>query len=168
MADIDDAKTVLVVGTDPLHSMPILDLRLRKAMRNHGTRVAVVSERPTALDGGSEETLRYAPGEAATVLSDLAAELASSAGGSGGEDASRIAGALDPGNTVVIYGERIGHGPDGERALAALQRMRRRAQPVCRRRAASSRCPRHATRAACARWAACRPRAPASPRRRRA
>ena len=121
MADIDKAKTVLVVGTDPLHSMPILDLRLRKAMRNHGTRVAIVSERPTALDGGSDETLRYAPGAAAKALSDLAAELASSAGGLGGEDASRIAGALDPGNTVVIYGERIGHGPDGERALAALQ-----------------------------------------------
>ena len=120
MADIDDAKTILVVGTDPLHSMPILDLRLRKAMRNHGTRVAVVSERPTALDGGSEETLRYAPGEAATVLSNLAAELASSAGGAGGEDAERIAGTLRPGNTVVIYGERIGHGPEGERALAAL------------------------------------------------
>ena len=120
MADIDNAKTILVVGTDPLHSMPILDLRLRKAMRNHGTRVAVVSDRPTALDGGSEETLRYAPGEAATVLSNLAAELASSAGGPGGEDAERIAGALDPGNTVVIYGERIGHGPDGERAMAAL------------------------------------------------
>ena len=120
MSDIDDAEAVLVVGTDPLHSMPILDLRLRKAMRDRGTRVAVVSERPTALDGGSEETLRYAPGEGATVLSNLAAELASSAGGPGGEDARRIAGALDPGNTVVIYGERIGHGPEGERALAAL------------------------------------------------
>ncbi len=120
MSDIDGAETILVVGTDPLHSMPILDLRLRKAMRDHGTRVAVVSERPTALDGGSEETLRYAPGEAATVLSNLAAELASSAGGAGGEDSERIAGALRPGKTVVIYGERIGHGPDGERALAAL------------------------------------------------
>src|SRR5688572_21335408 len=64
MADVDNAKTVLVVGTDPLHSMPILDLRLRKAMRNHGTRVAVVSDRPTALDGGADETLRYAPGDA--------------------------------------------------------------------------------------------------------
>ncbi len=124
MPDIDEAKTVLVVGTDPLHSMPILDLRLRKAMRNHGTRVAVVSERPTALDGGADETLRYAPGEAAAILSDLASELASSAGGGTGgtnpSDAQRIAGALDPGDTVVIYGERVGHGPDGERALAAL------------------------------------------------
>ncbi|MDX6586905.1 MAG: NADH-quinone oxidoreductase subunit [Solirubrobacterales bacterium] len=120
MADIDGAKTVLVLGTDPLHSMPILDLRLRKAMRNHGTRVAVVSERPTALDGGADETLRYAPGDAATVLSNIAADLASSAGGSGGADAERIAGALDPGNTVVIHGERIGYGPDGDRALGAL------------------------------------------------
>ena len=38
----------------------------------------------------------------------------------GGEDAERIAGTLRPGKTVVIYGERVGHGPDGERALAAL------------------------------------------------
>ncbi len=147
MKDIDDAESILVVGTDPLHSMPILDLRLRKAMRNRGTRVAVVSERPTALDGGADETLRYAPGAAATVLSDLAAELASSAGlpdhpggsatgggppegkaapsRSGGEqptgsDLERIAGALDPANTVVIFGVRIGYGPQGERALAAL------------------------------------------------
>ncbi len=120
MADLDDAESILVVGTDPLHSMPILDLRLRKAMRNRGTRVAVVSERPTALDGGAEETLRYAPGGAAAVLSNLAAELASSAGGNGGEDAERVAAALRPGKTIVIFGERIGYGPGGERALAAL------------------------------------------------
>jgi NADH-quinone oxidoreductase subunit G len=120
MADLDSAKTILVVGADPLHSMPILDLRLRKVMRNRGARVTVVSERPTALDGGAEETLRYAPGDVASVLSNLAGELASSAGGEGGEDAGRIASALDPGNTVIVFGERIGHGPDGERALAAL------------------------------------------------
>ncbi len=120
MSDIDGAKAILVIGTDPLHTMPILDLRLRKAMRDRGTRVAVVSERPTALDGGAEETLRYAPGDAATVLSNLAAELASSAGGEGGEDVERIATTLRPGHTVVIFGERVGHGPDGERALGAL------------------------------------------------
>ena len=120
MTDIDDAESILIVGTDPLHSMPILDLRLRKAIRDHGTRVAVASERPTALDGGAEESLRYAPGETATVLSDLAAELASSAGGDRGGDSERVASTLRPGKTVVIFGERIGHGPDGERALAAL------------------------------------------------
>ena len=59
--------SILVVGGDPLHEMPILDLRLRKAVRRVGARLVVASERPTALDGGAEETARYAPGEAARV-----------------------------------------------------------------------------------------------------
>ncbi len=33
--DIDHAEAILVVGTDPLHSSPILDLRIRKAMRRN-------------------------------------------------------------------------------------------------------------------------------------
>jgi NADH-quinone oxidoreductase subunit G len=121
MSDIDDAESILVVGTDPLHSMPILDLRLRKAMRDRGTRLVVASERPTALDGGAEETLRYEPGGAAQFLEELAAGLEGSTGETG-RDASRIASALDPENTVVVFSERIGHGPEGERALGALLR----------------------------------------------
>ena len=61
--DIDDADAVLVVGTDPLHSSPILDLRIRKAMRRNGVRLAVATDRPTTLDGGAEAVARYAPGE---------------------------------------------------------------------------------------------------------
>ena len=33
MADLDHADAILVVGVDPLHEMPILDLRIRKAVR---------------------------------------------------------------------------------------------------------------------------------------
>ena len=62
--DIDDADVILVVGTDPLHSSPILDLRIRKAIRRNGARLAVATERPTTLDGGAEAIARYAPGEA--------------------------------------------------------------------------------------------------------
>ncbi len=120
MADIDRADSVLVIGTDPLHSMPILDLRLRKAMRRSGIRVVVASERPTALDGGAEETARYAPGEAAELLAALAKELDDAPEGSGNADAERLSGELRPGSTVVIWGEGIGHGPDGEAALRAL------------------------------------------------
>ena len=61
--DIDDADAILVVGTDPLHSSPILDLRIRKAIRRNGAALAVATERPTALDGGAEAIARYAPGE---------------------------------------------------------------------------------------------------------
>jgi NADH-quinone oxidoreductase subunit G len=123
MADIDAAESILVVGADPLHQMPILDLRIRKAMRRSGARVAVATDRPTALDGGAAETARYAPDEAAAFLRALQAELASDAGPPAGPyagPASEIAGALRPGSTVIVWGERLGHGPSGAEALNAL------------------------------------------------
>ena len=54
------------------NAMPILDLRLRKAVRHANLRLVVASDRPTALDGGAEETARYLPGEAAAFLAALA------------------------------------------------------------------------------------------------
>ena len=62
--DIDEADAILVLGTDPLHSSPILDLRVRKAIRRNGAKLVVATERPTALDGGAEAIARYAPGQA--------------------------------------------------------------------------------------------------------
>ena len=68
-ADLDHADAICVVGTDPMHEMPILELRIRKAVRRHGTDLLVATERPTALDGGAAvgtsgcaEAQRYAPG----------------------------------------------------------------------------------------------------------
>ena len=63
ISEIESVESVLLIGADPLNSMPILDLRLRKAVRHSGLRLVVASERPTALDGGAEETARYAPGD---------------------------------------------------------------------------------------------------------
>jgi NADH-quinone oxidoreductase subunit G len=122
VADLDRTDSVLVLGVDPLHAMPILDLRIRKAVRRGGTRLVVASERPTALDGGAEETARYAPGDAADFLAALAAQLGDGAAPEGPHraDAERIAGELRPGSTVVVWGERIGRGPGSEAALAAL------------------------------------------------
>jgi NADH-quinone oxidoreductase subunit G len=130
-ADIDRADSVLVVGCDPLQAMPIIDLRLRKAIRG-GTRVVVASERPTALDGGAEETARYAPGDAPAFLAALAGELSSETDPAGGGpyrgDAERLAGELRSGSTVIVWGERIAHGADGTRALAALRECARALQ----------------------------------------
>ena len=64
-----------MIGCDPLHAMPILDLRIRKVVRRNGTRLAVATDRPSALDGGAEETARYAPG--------LTGRLPDGAGGRG-------------------------------------------------------------------------------------
>ncbi len=107
--EIDDADVILVLGTDPLHSSPILDLRVRKAIRRNGARLAVATERPTALDGGAEAIARYAPGEAAHFVG----ELASAVGGAETvatplADVVREAGSAEsPTKVVVLWGERI-------------------------------------------------------------
>ena len=127
--DIDEADAILVLGSDPLHSSPILDLRVRKAIRRNGAKLAVATERPTALDGGAEAVVRYAPGEASVFLLELAAvvdtpsslatrrsdveELSPEASGSSrakrSEGVSTTAEVLQGADSVVvIWGERIG------------------------------------------------------------
>jgi NADH-quinone oxidoreductase subunit G len=114
--DIDTAGAVLVVGTDPLHSSPILDLRIRKGMRRNGVRLAVATDRPTPLDGGAEATARYAPGGATRFLSELAAALR---GGAEDGAASAVADVLrEAGSVVIVWGERIAR--EGEDAVRAL------------------------------------------------
>jgi NADH-quinone oxidoreductase subunit G len=103
--DMDGADAILVVGTDPLHSSPILDLRIRKAMRRNGTRLAVATDRPTPLDGGAQATARYAPGGAGTFLSELAGALRGEGSGGAGEVADVL---REAGSVVIVWGERIG------------------------------------------------------------
>ena len=64
-----------MIGCDPLHAMPILDLRIRKVVRRDGTLLAVATDRPSALDGGADETARYSPGFAGGFLAALAGGL---------------------------------------------------------------------------------------------
>src|SRR6185295_6015201 len=106
---------ILVLGCDPLHAMPILDLRIRKCVRRHGAALAVATDRPSALDGGADETARYAPGAAGRLGFTIA--LAAAAGVEGyeaasgelGADAERVAGVLRPGATVIVWGGEADH-----------------------------------------------------------
>ena len=114
--DIDNADAILVLGTDPLHSSPILDLRVRKAIRRNGAKLVVATERPTALDGGAEAIARYAPGEAGHFLGQLTKAL-------GGEEtvATPLIETLkDAGKVVVLWGERILREPNAGGALLEL------------------------------------------------
>jgi NADH-quinone oxidoreductase subunit G len=113
--DIDNAGVILVLGTDPLHSSPILDLRIRKAIRRNGAKLAVATEAPTALDGGAVAVARYAPGRATALLSQLANDLPNASGGGTSELTETLRGA---GSVVVIWGDRIGR--EGEGATSAL------------------------------------------------
>jgi NADH-quinone oxidoreductase subunit G len=101
--EIDGADAILVLGTDPLHSSPILDLRIRKAIRRHGAKLVVATERPTALDGGAEAIARYAPGEARHFVGELTKAL-------GGEQtvATPLVETLEGAEkVVVVWGEPV-------------------------------------------------------------
>ncbi len=123
--EIDDAGAILVLGCDPMHEMPIIELRIRKAVRRNGAQLLVATERPTALDGGAAiesdgclEAQRYAPGEARSFIERLRAAIGS---GSSDSDAAGFADALrDAGSIVVVWGEGMLAGEDREDVAASL------------------------------------------------
>ena len=103
-ADLEKAPAVLLAGLEPEEESPIVFLRLRKAVRRHGAKVATVAP---FLSAGSVKTaatlLACVPGGEAGVLSDAAtAELLRAPG------------------SVVLVGERLATSPGALSAAAAL------------------------------------------------
>jgi len=121
MSDLDYASAILVLGTDPLHEMPILDLRIRKAVRRGGAKLAIASERPTALDGGADESARFAPGEATAFIQALAAALGPDAPTARTPEAKNAAAIADilkaAQDPVIVWGERLWRTPGAVEAL---------------------------------------------------
>ena len=147
VSDIDHAGAILVLDTELVEEAPILDLRVRKAVRRSGARVVVMSSRPSTLDPNAAAALRFLPGGAEAALVALAAALGSprAAGVDVAEMAARAratggfrpghpapngdAGAAlravadvlrDAGDVVVIWGERVFRGERGAEAAEAL------------------------------------------------
>jgi NADH-quinone oxidoreductase subunit G len=75
VSDIDHAGAILVLDTELVQEAPILDLRVRKAVRRNGARVVVASSRPSTLDPNASAALRFAPGTAEAAVGALAAAL---------------------------------------------------------------------------------------------
>ncbi|MEJ7789216.1 MAG: NADH-quinone oxidoreductase subunit NuoG [Thermoleophilaceae bacterium] len=131
VSDIDHAGAILVIETELVEESPILDLRVRKAVRRNGTKLVTLTSRPSTLDPNSTASVRFAPGAAEAALAALAAELGSPrapdasrlgsrAGLAPGAMASVAAALKDAGDVVILWGERISHGERGEAALDAL------------------------------------------------
>jgi NADH-quinone oxidoreductase subunit G len=149
VSDIDHADAILVVGSDLVDEAPILDLRVRKAVRRNGARLVTVSARPSTLDVNAAAAVRHAPGAEEAALAGLAAALGSmrptggledlagraravagfrpgAASSNGGAptaaDALRAAAEVlhGAGDVVVIWGERLWAGERGRQAADAL------------------------------------------------
>ncbi len=123
ISDLDSANAICVIGCDPLNQMPMVDLRIRKAVRRNGAVLSVASERPSTLDGGTApdrhqaaSAVRYAPGDGATLIADLRAAIA----GAENRASAIAAGLLGRDDVVIVWGERLGFGPDGEAAIRSL------------------------------------------------
>jgi NADH-quinone oxidoreductase subunit G len=122
VSDIDHAGAVLVIDTELVDEAPILDLRVRKAVRRNEARLIVASSRPSTLDPNASAILRFAPGAAESTLGALAAALGSTR--ARGAELPGLDEAVDllrdAGDVVVIWGERVSHGVRGRQAVEAL------------------------------------------------
>ena len=134
VVDLEFAHTVLVIDCDPIDEAPVWDLRIRKGVRRHGTKVVVASARPTALDPIATSTLRFAPSGGEGFLVALDAALTGDTGNLGGAasasgsnatavrefvDTLRAAGE----EVVILYGERALTGGAGRALLNVASRL---------------------------------------------
>src|SRR3954469_2352709 len=133
-SDIDFADAILVIDTELVDEMPILDLRVRKAARRSSTPVVVASSRPSTLDRSAAASLRFAPGASEAALAALVGALSGEGdlddlarrARSGADGIRAAAEALrGAGDVVVLWGERVTHGPRAAQATSALLALAR-------------------------------------------
>jgi len=122
-AEIEAAKTVLLVGFEPEDESPIVFLRLRKAVRKHRTSVFAVAPLASRglkkLDG---TVITSAPGTEAEVLQALVEgnKMVKTAGGPTMAAVAAASAALATGGAVILVGERLATVPGGLSGAAAL------------------------------------------------
>ncbi|MFT4048276.1 MAG: NADH-quinone oxidoreductase subunit NuoG [Solirubrobacterales bacterium] len=113
--DVEWADAILVLGTELIDEMPVLDLRVRKAVNRNGAKLAVATTRPSALDDKADVVARFAP---RTVDAFAQALLAALSGAELGDlpqradaDADQIRAIADllsgAERPAILWGEKI-------------------------------------------------------------
>jgi NADH-quinone oxidoreductase subunit G len=112
VSDLDHAGAIVVVETELQDESPILDLRVRKALRRFGHKVIVVGGRPGALDPPASAIVRTVPGGAEAALGALAAALGEVEASDGAPSDRRMP--RDPAQTPVADLDERQHGEPGK------------------------------------------------------
>jgi len=92
--DLDAASTIFVWGPDLKETLPVLYLRLRKAVRN-GAKLVVASPAGTGLDGIATHVVRYRAGAGHDTLRKLV---------SGDGELAAVTELLSAGQVVTLFG----------------------------------------------------------------
>lgn len=124
IADIDTAKTIILLAPDLKEELPVLYLRVRHAAEKRTARVVEVSPRVTGLSGQASWKVHVEPGKTAAALRALTSD-------------SKLATQLASGSVVVIVG-RMNLAESQESVIQALSEVLRLAPhatvlPVLRR-----------------------------------
>ncbi len=69
--DLDEAKTIVWIGPDPKETLPVLYLRIRQAVLDHGATLVVVSPRSMSLDTIAADRHLTAVGDEAAAVRAL-------------------------------------------------------------------------------------------------
>jgi NADH-quinone oxidoreductase subunit G len=122
VSDLEHAHTVLVVGTEPVDDIPILDLRIRKGVRREGVKLLIASAHRSALDPRSARCVRYAPQRDAAFLHALALALEMSPAGEPGSSPQSSAPERGKKNATAAPGAAPGDELARAARIAGVQR----------------------------------------------
>jgi NADH-quinone oxidoreductase subunit G len=105
--DLDAARTIVWAGPDPKEALPVLYLRLRKAVLDNGAKLIVVSPRRMSLDGFATHVIRVEPGGEAAALVALQSDPQHAAASDIGEPFVGCWGPSSPGRDERAIGRAI-------------------------------------------------------------
>ncbi len=75
VSEIETSSLVLAIASDPTEELPILDLRIKKAVTRHGVKLAVLNDQATLMDKYAHLSLRYDIGTDAQVFAAMIAAI---------------------------------------------------------------------------------------------
>lgn len=71
LLDVETADRVVLIASDPTEELPVLDLRLKKAMTRKGVEMIVLNDQQTLMDKYASLSLRYNIGSDGAALAGL-------------------------------------------------------------------------------------------------
>ena len=153
--DLEFAHAVLVLDTELVDDMPILDLRIRKGVRRNGLKLAVATSRrrrSTRTPPRSRASPRGGRGVRRRARRRAGRRRGRRTGRAAGADADAVRALADllrgaGEDIVIVYGERLTHGERGAHAARALLNVASRLNPHAARGRRPARGPRRRERA---------------------